>query len=208
MKLICVGGLSSECGKTSVVCMLLRSLPGWAAVKVTPSRIEEACPRGRSCEACRIVDGRYEVTVDDGIPERPRKDTMRFHEAGAAHVGFVRALPEHLPEALNAAYKRLDGVRGVIVESTTMMPIIQGLRILTAKEGLYDVKDSARRAAGVTDILVVNRNAGQSGKLELEKVPLTQETSGRIMTVCASLALNDPSNIEFIEECLLYAGER
>ena len=88
MKLICVGGLSSGCGKTSLVCLLLKALPGWAAMKVTPCRADDVCPRGQDCEACQPPEGRFEVQIDQEITERPRKDTARFAADGNYRTGW------------------------------------------------------------------------------------------------------------------------
>ena len=128
MNMVCIGGLSSGCGKTSVACLLLKAFPGWAAAKVTPSRPDDVCPRGSHCDACRPPEGSYEVLFDAQIPERPGKDTSRFAEAGASRVAFVRALPGCLPAALEFTLAQLSGTPGVIVESTTAMPLVSGLR--------------------------------------------------------------------------------
>ena len=157
-QLICIGGLSSGCGKTSIACLLLNAFPGWAAVKVTPSRSGEVCPRGSDCGACNPPDGDYEVAFDERIPARAGADTSRFVEAGASHVAFVRAIPDCLPQALELTLAQFAGVPGVIVESTTAMPLVTGLRLLVAREGWPEVKDSALIAAPLADMLVVNED--------------------------------------------------
>ena len=219
MKLICVGGLSSGCGKTSVVCLLLKALPGWAAIKVTPSRPNHVCPHGKDCEACQPPDGPYDVAIDSDIPARPGKDTSRFHDAGASHVAFVRALPECLPAALESAFERFNHpsrylswreVPGVIIESTTAMPFIDGLRILVAREGRLEVKDSARAAAGIADLLVVNGDASNPVDGVMRRAafcpdaPFAAELPAKRITVCASLPPEHPCNRDLIADCRLF----
>jgi len=128
-------------------------------MKVTPSRPDDVCPRGQDCEACQPPDGPYYVAIDTDIGAFPRKDTSRFRDAGASHVAFVRALPECLPAALQSAFGQLSSLPGVIIESTTAMPLIDGLQIIVARQGQVEVKDSARAAAGLADILAVNQDA-------------------------------------------------
>ena len=205
MKLICVGGLSSGCGKTSVACLLLKALPGWAAMKVTPSRPQEVCARGKDCGACSPPDGEYEVALDEEIPARPRKATTRFAEVGASHVAFVRALPEHLPAALEAALARLSGAPGVIVESTTIMPLVDGLRILVAREGMSEVKDSARAAVEFVDLFVVNRERDAEGSVG-DAWPALGDPGDRRITACAALPPEHPRNRELVERCVRYGA--
>lgn len=204
MKLICVGGLSSGCGKTSVVCLLLKALPGWGAMKVTPSRPDDVCPRGQDCDACQPPDGPYDVAIDEEIPERPGTDTSRFHDAGASHVAFVRALPECLPAALKYAFERLSGLPGVIIESTTAMPLIDGLRILVARQGRSEVKDSAHTAAGIADILAVNQDAAGPSEGSSSDFPFAAQLPVKRITICASLPPEHSRNRDLIAECRLF----
>ncbi|MCX6345419.1 MAG: hypothetical protein NT018_10175 [Armatimonadetes bacterium] len=218
MKLICVGGLSSGCGKTSVACLLLKALPGWGAMKVTPSRSDDVCPRGQDCEACQPPDGPYYVAIDSDIPERPEPvpiisgpvpivsgtDTSRFRDAGASHVAFVRALPECLPIALEYAFERLSDLPGVIVETTTAMPLIDGLRILVARQGRTEVKDSAHAVSGLADILAVNQDAASSVDGSSSDFPFAAGLPTKRITVCACLPPEHSCNQDLIAECRLF----
>jgi hypothetical protein len=64
---ILVGGETRKCGKTALVCAILRAFPGrrWLAVKVTPHRHSEENPEGG--------------------------DTARYLRAGAAEARLVEA---------------------------------------------------------------------------------------------------------------------
>jgi len=202
MKIICVGGTSSNCGKTAVVCMLLKALPGWAAVKVTPSRHEEVCPRGHDCSACRPPESRYEIITDTDILALEGKDTARYISCGTDKVMWVRALPEYLHEALDAAMGQISGSAGVIVESTTALQFIDGLHIMVTRTNTSSIKESACRSAQNVDIVAMNM---QSNELEMPTHPQLF-TEAAFLPVCAILTPEHPTNCRFVEECLRRIG--
>lgn len=196
MKLICIGGASAHCGKTAVAALLLRAFPGWAAIKVTPSRPGEACPHGEDCGACTPPDGPFEIIADPVTLASPGKDTARFMEAGASRVLWIRALPESLPAALESALGLLSDAPGVIVESTTAIPLLDGLHILVARAGVAEVKDSARRCLDRIDVVALNTPAspGDCPSSLLENV-------GRIIPVYPMRPHLDAANQAFLDAC-------
>jgi hypothetical protein len=176
-----------------VAALILRAFPGWAAIKVTPSRPSEVCPHGEDCGACSPPDGPFEIIADPVILASPGKDTARFLEAGASSVLWVRSLPESLPEALGSALGRLSDAPGVIVESTTAIPLLDGLHILVARAGVDEVKDSARRCLDRIDLVALNFANGRASSL-LESV-------GRIIPVHPMLPPFDAANQPFLDAC-------
>jgi len=167
VKLIGVGGLSSGCGKTAVACLLLKALPGWAAIKVTPCEAERACPHGRDCTACEPPEGEYEIVTDRTSLAAEGKDTARLLEAGAARVAWVRAIPENLPTALAVALDEFADAPGVIVESTSAMCFLDGLHVLVARADESEVKESARGCLDRVDLVAVNSSSPTAGTLRL-----------------------------------------
>lgn len=200
MKRIVVGGAWSNCGKTSLVEMLLQAFPGWGAIKVTPSRAEEICPLGHCCGACLPPSGPFEVLTDPGVLAEPGKDTARFMKAGAAKVAWVRGPVEALPEALALAMAQMTDVPGVIVESTTAMALLEGLNLLVIREDTSDLKDSARSSAGRVDMLVLNAPAPPA---PASAPPAFAALLGARQTcrTCAILPPEHPANAAFISAC-------
>jgi hypothetical protein len=203
LKLICVGGASSHCGKTAVAALLLRAFPGWAAVKITPSRPGEVCPHDQDCGACAPPDGDFEIIDDPAILAGRGKDTARFLEAGAERVLWIRALPESLPAALESALERLSEAPGVIVESTTAIPLLDGLKILVARGGVDEVKLSARRCLDRIDLVALNVPTGRAAG---DPSSLLRNT-GRLVPVHPMLLPHDPANRAFIEACSSASSE-
>lgn len=204
MRQIVVGGAWSSCGKTSVVELLLRALPGWSAIKVTPSRPDEVCPLGTCCGACAAPEGPFEVITDPAVLAQTGKDTARYMAAGASQVAWVRALPEALPAAMHAATAGFAPSPGVIVESTTLIPGSAGLRILVAASGRQDLKESALRCAGAIDLLAINRMDPDAGS----EHPLAAALAPRaVLAVRAVAPVDDPANAAFVAYCRARAAE-
>jgi hypothetical protein len=196
--IICIGGTTSHCGKTAMACLLLRAFPGWAAIKVTPCRPDEACPRGDDCSACRAPDERFEIITDQARLGLAGKDTARFLDAGAERVVWVRALLENLPEALESALVEVAGEPGVIVESTTAMQFLGGLHVMVTRTNQPDVKESAR-SAPPADIVAVNMTPAEIGNTLLDR----DQADGHTFPVCAVLPPEHSVNRSFVEECFL-----
>jgi len=205
MKTICVGGSASNCGKTAVVELLAKAFPGWAAVKVTPSSLEAACPHGRDCGACSPPEGPYEIISDRGVLAVPGKDTVRYLDAGVSRVLWIRSLPEHIPAALNEALAELSHVPGVIVESTTVIGAVDALNILVLREGAVSLKESARKCLDRVDIVALNLSLdSQSKHAATAKVRGPVGKSAQIIPMCAVLPPDDRTNREFVDACRDY----
>ncbi|MDO8682671.1 MAG: hypothetical protein Q7N50_04235 [Armatimonadota bacterium] len=201
MKIICVGGASSHCGKTSTAAMLLKALPGWAAIKVTPSRHDEVCPLGEHCGACQPPEGPYEVITDKSLLAEPGTDTERLMAAGASGVAWVRALPQFLPEALESALAGLSTAQGVVIESTTAIPLLGGFNILVVKGSETRLKESAGKLAGFIDVLAINVAASELQQLSAMDSTAAILQARQTTTICAVLPPEHPKNRDFIQIC-------
>src|SRR5436190_9043347 len=87
--IVAVSGFSSNVGKTTLVCELLRQLPGWEAIKLTRGHYRSC---GRDPHSCCVSDLlRDEPVVRSGYEANYQtgKDTGRFWEAGASNVHWV-----------------------------------------------------------------------------------------------------------------------
>ncbi len=197
MKLICIGGASAHCGKTAVAALLLRAFPGWAAIKVTPSLPDEICPHGQDCGACSPPDGPFAVIADPTAIARRGKDTALLLEAGADRVLWIRSLPESLPAALESALDQLSDAPGVIVESTTAIPLLNGLNVLVARGGVEEVKPSALRCLDRIDLVALNVPTGHAAG---DPSSLLRNT-GRVIPVHPMLLPRDSANRAFIDVC-------
>lgn len=201
MKTICVGGSSSNSGKTSIVNLLLTAFPGWAAIKVTPCRPNHACPHGVGCGACVPPAESYEIISDLRIIDRPDKDTSGFLDAGASRVLWIRSLPPCVPEALDEALDELSDEPGVIIESTSALPFIDGLKILAVRAG-GEMKESAKRCLDDIDFAAWNVEKDKVVPINsVDKISFLLNRVSRIIPMCAMLPIDAPVNRAFIEAC-------
>lgn len=202
MKVICVGGVSSNCGKTSLVLLLSRVFPGWAVIKVTPSRLGETCPNERDCGACTPPDdGPYEIIVDPDRLSTPGKDTARYLKAGVSRVMWIRSLPEHIPAALEAGFAQISDAPGVIIESTSSIRHVDGLSIMTVRDSLDRIKASALEALPFVDLTALNTpEDGSVSECVMAGISMLQlKQTTRIIPVCPILPPEAPPNRSFIE---------
>src|SRR5687768_6615916 len=87
--IVSVSGFTSEVGKTTLMCDLLRAFAGWEAIKVTRGHYRSC---GKDPDVCCVSDLLSdEPVVRSGRPltYSPGKDTGLYWEAGAANVHWV-----------------------------------------------------------------------------------------------------------------------
>src|SRR5207245_11387920 len=88
-RVVAVSGFSSNVGKTTLVCELLRELPGWEAIKLTRGHYRSC---GRDPAGCCVSDLlRDEPVVRSGreANHEADKDTGRLWDSGASYVTRV-----------------------------------------------------------------------------------------------------------------------
>ena len=145
-RIIGVGGFSSDTGKTTLVCELLRAFPGWEAIKTTRGHYRSCGKDPHTCcvshllgEEARLLSGR-DQTYAIG------KDTGRYWDAGAANVHWLIGTDEQIEEGIKRAIDRVTS-RGVFVEGNSFSEYVHvDAMILTVREGSQQVKRSAKRA--------------------------------------------------------------
>ena len=121
--IVAVSGFSSNVGKTTLVCDLLKALPEWEAIKLSRGHYRSC---GKDPEACCVSDLlREEAVVRSGRAENyaAGKDTGRFWDAGATNVHWVIVDDHQVEQGMNEALSRVES-RGVIVEGNSFLEYI------------------------------------------------------------------------------------
>jgi molybdopterin-guanine dinucleotide biosynthesis protein len=154
--IIAVSGLSSNTGKTTLACELLRSLPGWEAIKLTRGHYRSC---GRDPSGCCVSDLlRDEPLIRSGrvANYESGKDTGRFWDAGAANVHWVIVNEDQVEAGINRALARVER-QGVIVEGNSFLEYIEAdFAIMCARAGENKLKTSARRTLRKADALYLS----------------------------------------------------
>lgn len=143
--IVAVSGLSSNTGKTTLMCDLLQRLPGWEAIKLTRGHYRSC---GKDPHGCCVSDLiRDEPLIRSSREENYEKgkDTGRFWDAGASAVHWVIANDEQVEEGIAQALARVKS-DGVLVEGNSFLDYVRAdFAITCARAGENKLKTSARR---------------------------------------------------------------
>ena len=155
-QIVAVSGFSSNVGKTTLVCELLRQLPGWEAIKLTRGHYRSC---GRDPAGCCVSDLlRDEPVVRSGREANYEigKDTGHFWDAGASNVHWVIVKDDQVERGINEALARVEA-DGVIVEGNSFLEhVTADLAIMCARSEGGKIKPSARKALAKSDFLYLS----------------------------------------------------
>ena len=162
--IVAVSGFSSNVGKTTLVCELLRQLPGWEAIKLTRGHYRSC---GRDPMACCVSDLlREEPVVRSGHAEnyQSEKDTGKFWDAGASNVHWVIVKDNQVEQGIAEALARVK-TEGVIVEGNSFLDYVKAdVTIMCSRAEGGTIKASARTALGKCDFLYLSSINGTSAQ--------------------------------------------
>lgn len=143
--IIGVGGFTSNVGKTTLVCELLKAFPGWEAIKTTRGHYRSC---GKDPAACCVshllseeplVRSGLEATYERG------KDTGRYWDAGAANVHWLIATDKQIEEGIKQALARVKSP-GVFVEGNSFSQFVNTDHfVMVCQSANGKMKSSARR---------------------------------------------------------------
>lgn len=139
MHIVTVTGAGSGVGKTTLSGILLKKLPGFAAVKVS-------------------VKGMYcSVTDDPSVVMQEGKDTRVMADAGAKPVVLVTCPGTGLADAMDQALVLTGNARGVLVEGNSASARLDtDVSFYVTGPDVMDAKESAGFALMHADVVVVN----------------------------------------------------
>jgi molybdopterin-guanine dinucleotide biosynthesis protein len=154
--IVAVSGLSSNTGKTTLACELLKQLPGWEAIKLTRGHYRSC---GKDPSGCCVSDLlRDEPLIRTGRQANYEigKDTGRFWDAGAANVHWVIVGEDQVEDGINRALARVESA-GVIVEGNSFLDYVErDFAIMCARAGQNKLKTSARKTLAKADALYLS----------------------------------------------------
>src|SRR5205823_844481 len=154
--IVAVSGLSSNTGKTTLACDLIKHLPGWEAIKITRGHYRSC---GKDPSGCCVSDLlRDEPLIRSGREANYEvgKDTGRFWDAGAVNVHWLIVDENQVEEGIRRALSRVQ-TEGVIVEGNSFLEFINpDYAIICSRAGENKLKSSARRTLERADALYLS----------------------------------------------------
>jgi molybdopterin-guanine dinucleotide biosynthesis protein len=185
--IIAISGFSSNTGKTTLMCELLRALPGWEAIKLTRGHYRSC---GKEPDTCCVSDllG-SEPSVRSGREGNyvAGKDTGRYWDAGAANVHWVIATDEQVESGIKQALQRVR-TPAVLIEGNSFLDYVAAdFALVCARAEGGTIKTSARKATHKASGIYVSTpgadgptarakfaawHAGLSFDLDINGVPL------------------------------------
>jgi molybdopterin-guanine dinucleotide biosynthesis protein len=141
-----VGGFTSEVGKTTLMCDLLRAFPGWEAIKTTRGHYRSCGKDPQACCVSHLLADEPVIRSGRELTYEPGKDTGRYWDAGAANVHWLIATDDQIAGGITQALARVEGP-GVFVEGNSFTCTVEpDFFIMVARADDLKIKQTAKRA--------------------------------------------------------------
>ena len=165
--IVAVGGFTSDSGKTTLMCELLRALPGWEAIKMTRGHYRSCGKDPRACCVSHLLGEEPSVRSGRAETYSPGKDTGRFWDAGASNVHWAIVTDRQVEAGFRAALARVESC-GVLVEGNSFLRFVEAdFTVMVARADGLKIKPSARRALPKADALYLSDEGIDESSLRL-----------------------------------------
>ncbi len=165
---VAVSGFSSNVGKTTLVCELLKRLPGWEAIKLSRGHYRSCGKDPIACCVSDLIGAEPVVRTGREANYERGKDTGRFWDVGATNVHWTIVTDEQVEQGIKEAISRVRAP-GVIIEGNSFLQYVEAdLAIMCARSEGGKVKPSARDVVRKSDVLYISTLNGNSSKAREE----------------------------------------
>jgi molybdopterin-guanine dinucleotide biosynthesis protein len=143
---VAIAGVSSEVGKTTLLCELLREFPRWEAIKMTRGHYRSCGKDPHACCVSHLLGDAPLVRSGFQQTYASDKDTGRYWDAGAANVHWVIVTNEQVERGIELALERVKAP-GVLIEGNSFLHFIDvDFAVLVTGGAEIKIKSSARWA--------------------------------------------------------------
>lgn len=154
--IVAVSGFTSNSGKTTLMCELLRAFPGWEAIKMTRGHYRSCGKDAHACCVSHLLSEQPAVRSDRAETYAVGKDTGRYWDAGAANVHWVIATSNQVEEGIKSALERVS-TDAVFIEGNSFTEFVPvDFAIMVARSAASEIKPTARRALSKADALYLS----------------------------------------------------
>jgi molybdopterin-guanine dinucleotide biosynthesis protein len=174
---VAISGFSSDVGKTTLLCELLRAFPGWEAIKMTRGHYRSCGKDPHACCVSHLLS--EEPVIRSGRTETytPGKDTGRYWDAGASDVHWVIVTDAQVEQGIKRALGRVQA-EGVFIEGTGFLKYMDvDFALMSARPSGGKIKPSARRALTKTSALYLFDDQPGEAATARERFALWSQTS-------------------------------
>jgi len=165
---VIIAGTSSDTGKTTLLCDLLRELgrdESWEAIKLTRGHYRSCGKDPHACCVSHLLGDQPLVRSGRDQTYAAGKDTGRYWDAGASNVHWVIVTDSQVEQGIRMALERVKSGR-VLIEGTSLLkfieadfvvmvarihepivePIVETTVEITGRTSPIKIKPSSRRA--------------------------------------------------------------
>ena len=165
-----VGGFTSDVGKTTLMCELLRAFPGWEAIKTTRGHYRSCGKDPHACCVSHLLSDQPLVRSGRKETYEAGKDTGRYWDAGASNVHWLIATDSQIEKGIQEALARVKSP-GVFVEGNSFAEFVPiDYFVMVRQAGSEKIKSSARRALNKATAIYIPNSTNES--LSTSSIPL------------------------------------
>jgi hypothetical protein len=167
--IIGIGGLTSEVGKTTLLCKLLEAFPGWEAIKTTRGHYRSCGKDPHTCCVSDLLSEEPVVYSGRKTTYVAGKDTGKYWDAGAGNVHWVIATDEQVEAGIREALGRVTAA-GVLVEGNSFTEFVKpDFFVMVADSEMLKIKRTARRALSEVGAIYVSHSSAASDTESIRK---------------------------------------
>jgi hypothetical protein len=155
---VAIGGFSSDVGKTTLTCELLRAFPGWEAIKMTRGHYRSCGKDPHACCVSHLLGEQPVIRSGRKETYTHGKDTGRYWDAGASNVHWVIVTDNQVERGIRLALERVQAP-GVLIEGNSFLRFVDAdFTVMVAPAQGAKIKPSARRALHKSSALYLFEN--------------------------------------------------
>jgi molybdopterin-guanine dinucleotide biosynthesis protein len=148
-RIIAIAGTSSNSGKTTLLCDLLRErskTAAWEAIKLTRGHYRSCGKDPHACCVSHLLSDQPTVRSGREATYAIGKDTGKYWDAGATNVHWVIATDGQVEAGIREALAQVEAPN-VLIEGTSLLNVIPvDFAVLVVGSDLSKPKASVRRA--------------------------------------------------------------
>src|ERR1043165_3403881 len=158
--IIGIGGFTSNVGKTTLLCELLKEFPGREAIKTPPGHYRSCGKDPKACCVSHLLSERPLVRSGRKETYELGKDTGRYWDAGASNVHWLIATDNQVEEGIKLALAKVQSP-GVFVEGNSFTEFVNADHFIMVRQASNSkIKSSARRMMSKATAIYVSDITG------------------------------------------------